>query len=109
MYYFHQFIIFIFFLPLLFSEQDPSGGSQTHPNEAQQTQETYSETVEVDLIDVYLSATDSKGRVIDDLKQEDFILKEDDVVQEISNFSVLGKRESDLELVVALGEKSKLK
>jgi len=86
--------IFLFLLPLSFS--------QTQPHDAQQTQEKYSEIVEVELVEIQLSATDSKGRVIEDLKPEELILKEDNVVQQITDFSVLGTRESDVDLVVAL-------
>lgn len=93
-YYFQRSTILLFILPLFFFE--------THLNQPQQTQKEYSETVEVDLVDVYLSATDSKGRAIDDLKPEELILKEDNVVQQITDFSVLGTRESDVDLVVAL-------
>jgi VWFA-related protein len=92
--YFHRFIIGLFFLMLLLIAPNPG--------RAQQTQEPFSESVEVDLIDVYLSATDSKGKIIDDLKQEDLILKEDGIVQQIKDFSALGNRETDIDLIVAL-------
>jgi len=87
-------IITLFFLALILSPQNPSS--------AQETQSQYTESVEVELIDVYLSATDSKGKIIDDLKKEDLILKEDGIPQEIKEFSVLGTRETDIDLVVAL-------
>lgn len=87
-------IITLFFLALVLSPRNPGN--------AQETQSQYSESVEVELIDVYLSATDSKGRIIDDLKKEDLILKEDEIPQEIKEFSVLGTRETDIDLVVAL-------
>jgi VWFA-related protein len=90
----HRFIIALFFLTLVLSPQNPGS--------AQETQSQYSESVEVELIDVYLSATDSKGRIIDNLKKEDLILKEDEVPQEIKEFSVLGTRATDINLVVAL-------
>jgi Ca-activated chloride channel homolog len=76
--------------------------SAQNQDSVQEPQSQYSESVEVELIDVYLSATDSKGRIIDDLKKEDLILKEDGIPQEIKEFSVLGTRETDIDLVVAL-------
>jgi Ca-activated chloride channel homolog len=92
--YFQRTIIALFFLASILSAQNQDS--------AQETQSQYTESVEVELIDVYLSATDSKGRIIDDLKKEDLILKEDGIPQEIKEFSVLGTRETDIDLVVAL-------
>src|SRR5262249_24810319 len=45
------------------------------------------ERIEVNLVNVYLTATDSKGHFITDLKPEDFLLKENGVPQKITNFS----------------------
>jgi Ca-activated chloride channel homolog len=92
--YFRRLLTALFFVTLIFSSQNQST--------AQETQSQYTESVEVELIDVYLSATDSKGRIIDDLKKEDLILKEDGIPQEIKEFSILGTRETDIDLVVAL-------
>ncbi len=94
MIYFRRFITALFFLALILTVQNDGT--------AQQSQTEFTESVEVELIDVYLSATDSKGRIIDDLKKEDLILKEDNIVQEIKEFSVLGTRQTDIDLVVAL-------
>lgn len=94
MIYFRRFITALFFLTLIFTVQNHGS--------AQQTETQFTESVEVELIDVYLSATDSKGRIIDDLKKEELILKEDNIVQEIKDFSVLGTRDTDIDLVVAL-------
>lgn len=94
MIYFQRTIITLFFLASILSAQNQDS--------VQETQSQYTESVEVELIDVYLSATDSKGRIIDDLKKEDLILKEDGIPQEITEFSVLGTRETDIDLVVAL-------
>jgi Ca-activated chloride channel homolog len=92
--YFRRLIISLIFLNLLLTV--PNQGS------TQETQSQFTESVEVELIDVYLSATDSKGRIIDDLRKEDLILKEDGIPQEIKEFSVLGTRQTDIDLVVAL-------
>lgn len=56
--------------------------------------------IEVEVVNVYASATDAKGRFVADLKQEDFILKEDGVVQKITHFSNFSQEKSD-----KLGEK----
>jgi VWFA-related protein len=58
------------------------------------------ETVKVDLVNVYLSATDSKGHFITDLKQEELILKENGTAQSITHFSNFANEQSD-----KLGEK----
>lgn len=58
------------------------------------------ENVNVDLVNVYLSATDSKGHFITNLKQEELTLKEDGVVQNLSNFTNFALEKSD-----KLGEK----
>jgi VWFA-related protein len=92
--YFQRVVIAVTFLTLLLTV--PNQGS------TQQSQTEFTESVEVELIDVYLSATDSKGRIIDDLKKEDLFLKEDGIAQEIKEFSVLGTRQTDIDLVVAL-------
>ncbi|HEY7160149.1 MAG TPA: VWA domain-containing protein [Acidobacteriota bacterium] len=94
MIYFQRLVTSLIFLVFLLTV--PNQGT------AQQSQTEYTESVEVELIDVYLSATDSKGRIIDDLKKEDLVLKEDGIPQEIKEFSVLGTRQTDIDLVVAL-------
>jgi len=58
------------------------------------------ETVRVDLVNVYLSATDSKGHFITDLKPEELILKENGTAQNITHFSNFAWEQSD-----KLGEK----
>ena len=45
------------------------------------------ENVSVDMVNVYLSATDSKGHFVTDLKPEELTLKEDGVVQAVSSFT----------------------
>lgn len=44
------------------------------------------EQVEVQLVQVDLSATDSKGSVVTDLKKDDFVLKENGQVQNVTHF-----------------------
>ncbi len=58
------------------------------------------ENLRVDLVNVYLSATDSKGRFITNLKQDELILKENGTAQRISHFSNFANEQSD-----KLGEK----
>jgi VWFA-related protein len=58
------------------------------------------ETVSVDMVNVYLSATDSKGRFITDLKPEELTLKEDGIVQAVSSFSNFAREKTS-----KLGEK----
>lgn len=58
------------------------------------------EKVSVDLVNVYLSATDSKGRFITDLKSDELLLKENGSIQQISHFSNFTLEKSD-----KLGEK----
>jgi len=58
------------------------------------------ERVVVDLVNVYLSAVDSKGRFVTDLKLEELILRENGVAQPITNFTNLALEPSE-----KLGEK----
>lgn len=65
------------------------------------------ESVQVEVVNVYLTATDSKGHFITDLKEDDLVLKEDGVKQNIthfSNFAATGSEklgEKDVPLTVA--------
>src|SRR5262245_24308394 len=68
----------------------------TIPIQAQEVHEDLS----VDLVNVYLSATDSKGHFITDLKSNELILKENGAAQSITHFSNFTAEESD-----KLGEK----
>jgi VWFA-related protein len=45
--------------------------------------------IRTELVEVRAVVTDQKGRLVEDLKQEDFELRENNQVQEISHFSVL--------------------
>ncbi|HET6266824.1 MAG TPA: VWA domain-containing protein [Acidobacteriota bacterium] len=58
------------------------------------------EDIDVNVVNVYLSATDTKGRFVTDLKPDDLILKEDGVDQNITYFSNFANEKSD-----KLGEK----
>jgi Ca-activated chloride channel homolog len=70
---------------------------------SQEEPEEFEDTLDVDLVDVYLSATDSKGNPIKDLKQEELVLKEDDVIQKISHFSTLEEaKEGEVPIAVSL-------
>ncbi|MCI0445910.1 hypothetical protein L0152_22185, partial [bacterium] len=60
----------------------------------------FSENLNVDIVNVYLTATDSKGNFIKNLTADDFILKEDEVVQPVTNFANFSNETSD-----KLGEK----
>jgi Ca-activated chloride channel homolog len=48
---------------------------------------TTNETVNVDLVDLYLSALDKKGHYISDLRQDELTVQENGVPQQISHFS----------------------
>jgi VWFA-related protein len=67
--------IFITIPPISFSQQ-------------QQTQ--FTETVDVDFVDLVLTAIDKKGNFVSDLKPEELTIKENGVVQKISSFGVEG-------------------
>jgi VWFA-related protein len=55
----------------------------------------FTENLNVDIVNVYLTATDSKGNFIKNLVVEDFILKEDGVAQPITNFANFSNESSD--------------
>jgi Ca-activated chloride channel homolog len=57
--------------------------------------QTVHEDLNVDLVNVYLSAVDSKGHFITDLKSHELVLKENGSPQEISHFSNFTIGESD--------------
>lgn len=59
------------------------------------------ESVQVELVNVYLTATDSKGHFITDLKPEDLELTEDGIKQDITHFANFSAQGSD-----KLGEKN---
>ncbi len=61
----------------------------------------YSESLIIDIVNVYLTATDSKGQFIKDLTATDFVLKEEGIEQPITNFANFSNETSD-----KLGEKN---
>jgi Ca-activated chloride channel homolog len=63
--------------------------------------QTFYEKLNIDIVNVYLTATDPKGQFITDLTPQDFILKEDGVEQAITNFANFSLESSD-----KLGEKN---
>ncbi len=80
----------LFFLTLLgavtFSQTTPSQSPKT--KEAQQKQDETTIRIETELVQVEAIVTDKSGKLIRDLKREDFELKEDGKPQEISYFSL---------------------
>lgn len=60
-----------------------------------QPQEVHEEIV-VDLVDVYLTAVDSKGAYVTDLRPEELLLTDDGVPQEISQFSLSATRDEEM-------------
>ena len=60
----------------------------------------FTENLNVDIVNVYLTATDSKGNFVKTLTIDDFILKEDGVAQPLTNFANFSNESSD-----KLGEK----
>src|SRR5262245_34161078 len=59
------------------------------------------EQVNVDLVNIFVSATDSKGNFISDLKPEELVLKENGKPQAITNFSRVLADDSDVPLTIA--------
>jgi VWFA-related protein len=59
------------------------------------------EQVSVDLVEAYVSALDADGNPIEDLTQDQFVLKEDGKEQSISYFSRLQDAESQVPLTIA--------
>lgn len=60
----------------------------------------FTENLNIDIVNVYLTATDSKGNFIKNLTIDDFVLKEDGIDQLITNFANFSIETSD-----KLGEK----
>ncbi len=69
----------------------------------EEEEQEFEDTVQIDLVDVYLSATDKKGNPVKDLKEDEIIIKEDDVIQKITHFSTSGTEEkNEMPIAVAL-------
>lgn len=60
------------------------------------------ETVLVDLVDLYFTATDSKGNFITDLRQEEISVQEDGVPQAVRSFSSIAGERNEVPLNLAL-------
>jgi VWFA-related protein len=67
------------------------------PQQAEQT-ESATISVNVDVVNVFVTVRDKKGNLIKDLSQEDFTVREDGRIQNIQYFA----RESDLPLTIGL-------
>ncbi len=82
------------------------------PLQAQPVQESIS----VDLVNIYMSATDSRGSFVTDLKPEEFVLKENGLPQNITHFSnftledsnKLGERDVPLTMALVLDKSASM-
>jgi Ca-activated chloride channel family protein len=59
------------------------------------------ETVLVDLVDLYFTATNDKGDFITDLKQNELMLTEDGVTQKIERFGAFAGERNEIPLILA--------
>ncbi|MCI0605518.1 VWA domain-containing protein [bacterium] len=60
------------------------------------------ETLVVDLVDLYFTATDQKGHFITDLKQDEITVMEDGVSQKIQRFGAFAGERNEIPLILAL-------
>jgi Ca-activated chloride channel family protein len=67
-------------------------------SEPSSTQGTTNETVNVDLVDLYLSAVDKKGHYISDLRADELSVLENGVPQQISHFNNSSGQDPDMPL-----------
>ena len=65
-------------------------------------QDEIHEYVQVDLVDLYLTATDSKGHFVTDLKPEDLVVKENGVLQKIERFTPFEGERGEFPLLLAI-------
>ena len=65
-------------------------------------QNEINEVVEVSLVDLYLTATDGKGRFVTDLKPEDLQVFENGAPQTIDRFSVFAGEHGEVPLLLAI-------
>lgn len=82
----------LFFLLVTFS---PGVHSDSQPDPQTKQLEGIHEEVQVNLVNVYLTAVDSNGTFITDLKPEELSLKENGIPQHISNFALTSYTASD--------------
>lgn len=73
----------------VYSQSFPSRGEPLH------------ETILVDLVDLYLTATDSKGNFVTDLRQDEISVEEDGVPQMISRFESFAGEKRDVPMSLA--------
>jgi VWFA-related protein len=85
-------------LPLLAEDQTGATPPEIKPKKEPWTEKTQKLVVNVDLVNILFTVTDRKGKLINDLRQNDFQVFEDNQPQVITNFS----RETDLPLSIAL-------
>jgi Ca-activated chloride channel homolog len=79
--------------------------------------QSITEKVNIDLVNVYVTALDAKGHFITDLKSDDLLLKEDGVDQSISNFTnytleggeKLGQKDVPLTIAFVIDASSSMK
>lgn len=64
--------------------------------------EPFTESVQVDLVDLYLTAVDSRGNFVKDLTKEELIIKEDGVQQAIRYFEHSSGETREVPLLLAL-------
>lgn len=88
--------IFLFFAYSIADNPSPGSNPQT-----KQIDEIHEE-IQVDLVSVYVTATDSKGAFVTDLKQAELTLKEDGVPQQISNFALSSRTTEPLTVVILI-------
>lgn len=84
------FLLSTIVVPLSFPQQ----------NEAQ-FQSPYSENIDVELVDLYLTALDKKGHFITDLRKEELTVKENGVIQQIQFFGNFAGRQNEIPLSLA--------
>ncbi|HSE39996.1 MAG TPA: VWA domain-containing protein, partial [Acidobacteriota bacterium] len=71
-------------------------------NDSHASEPTIDETVNVDLVDLYISALDKKGHYIPDLKSEELTVRENGVLQTITHFSSFAGINHEIPLTVSL-------
>jgi Ca-activated chloride channel family protein len=89
-------VTFLFFLSLL----APSIASIQAP-QTQQLDEIHEE-IQVNLVNVYLTALDSHDSFVTDLQQEELTIKEDGVPQQISNFALYSEKSESITVVILI-------
>ena len=64
--------------------------------------DAFQETVEVDLVDLYFTATDSKGRFINDLTADEITVKEDGAPQDVLRFGAFAGERNEIPVLLSL-------